>query len=129
MDLGGRVMEATMLARYGGLPVIAKVVLGFYDRVLAADRLKPFFSHADMRRIVDHQAKFIASVMGGPASFSGEYLHEAHAHLDIDDEAFDEMMRLLEATLLEARFAAEDIATIMVEMRAQRAYVVARSAG
>lgn len=117
-------MDATMLARYGGLPVVAKIVLDFYDRVLSSDRLKGFFADADMRRLVDHQAKFIASVMGGPASFTGDYLRQVHAHLDIDAAAFNEMMGLLEASLLDAGFAAEDVRIIVAEMRARQPYVV-----
>jgi hemoglobin len=117
-------MDDTMLARYGGLPVIAKIVLDFYDRVLSSDRLKGYFADADMRRLVEHQAKFIASIMGGPASFTGEYLHEVHAHLSIDEPAFNEMMRLLEETLHDARFAAGDVEAIMAEMRARAPYVV-----
>ena len=119
-------MDETMLARYGGLPVIAKVVLDFYDRVLSSDRLKGYFADADMRRLVEHQAKFIASIMGGPAGYTGEYLHEVHAHLGIDKSAFDEMMRLLEETLRDGRFAPADVEAIMAEMRARAPYVVTR---
>ena len=53
-----------MLERYGGLAFISRVVLSFYDRVLASVRLAPFFADVDMQRLVEHQAKFIGSVMG-----------------------------------------------------------------
>ena len=120
-------MDTTMLARYGGLPVVARIVLGFYDRVLASDDLKSYFAGADMRRLVDHQARFIASLMGGPASYTGEYLREVHAHLDIDATAFEAMMGLLEESLREARFAAADVEAIMADMRARAPYVVTRA--
>ena len=120
-------MDATMLARYGGLPVVARIVLGFYDRVLSSDDLKSYFAGADMRRLVDHQARFIASLMGGPASYTSEYLRDVHAHLDIDAPAFEAMMGLLEDSLREARFAAADVEAIMAEMRARAPYVVTRA--
>lgn len=120
-------MDGTMLARYGGLPIIARIVLDFYDRVLSSEELKSYFADADMRRLVEHQAKFIASIMGGPASFTSAHLREVHAHLNIDERAFDEMMRLLEETLRDAHFAAGDVAAIMAEMRARAPYVVTRA--
>src|SRR5262245_38814423 len=82
----------TMFERYGGLPFVTRLVLSFYDRVLASSRLAPFFADTDMQRLVEHQARFISTVMGGPASCSNAVLHEAHAHLAIDDPAFDEMI-------------------------------------
>jgi hemoglobin len=56
-------------------------VLSFYDRVLTSATIAPFFADVDMRRLVDHQAKFISSVMGGPSSYSTAALREVHAHL------------------------------------------------
>ena len=87
----------TMFERYGGLAFVSRVVLGFYDRVLASARLAPFFADTDMQRLVEHQAKFISSVMGGPESHTEAMLRDAHAHLDIDDGAFDEMIGLASA--------------------------------
>ena len=83
-----------MFERYGGLAFISRVVLNFYDRVLASARLAPFFADIDMQRLVEHQAKFISSVMGGPSSYSTAALREAHAHLQINDPTFDEMIGL-----------------------------------
>jgi hemoglobin len=88
----------TMFERYGGFAFVTRFVLSFYDRVLASAGLARFFADTDMARLVEHQAKFISSVMGGPASYSDAKLREAHAHLQIDDRAFDEMIGLLRVT-------------------------------
>jgi len=58
-----------------------------------------------MQRLVEHQAKFISTVMGGPTSYSSAVLREAHEHLDIDDQAFDEMIFLFKATLKDFKIA------------------------
>jgi truncated hemoglobin YjbI len=55
----------TMFERYGGIAFVTRFVLSFYDRVLTSATIAPFFADVDMRRLVDHQAKFISSVMGG----------------------------------------------------------------
>ena len=82
----------TMFERYGGFAFVTRFVLSFYDRVLASAGLAPFFADTDMARLVEHQAKFISSVMGGPASYTDGMLRDVHAHLPIDGAAFDEMI-------------------------------------
>jgi hemoglobin len=113
-----------MFERYGGLPFISRVVLSFYDRVLASVRLAPFFADTDMQRLVEHQAKFISSVMGGPESYTGAMLRDSHAHLPIDDGVFDEMIGLLRLTLEDFQFAPADVRTIVADLDARRAQIV-----
>jgi hemoglobin len=53
-------MAQTMYERYGGFPKIRRVVSDFYDRVLEEPELQRHFEGVDMRRLVDHQTKFVA---------------------------------------------------------------------
>jgi hemoglobin len=119
----------TMFARYGGLAFVSRLVLRFYDRVLASARLHPYFAETDMQRLVEHQAKFIASVMGEPECYTGAMIKEAHAHLDIDEGAFDEMIGLLRLTLEDFQIASADVSMIVAGLNAHRAQIVARRAG
>jgi hemoglobin len=113
-----------MFERYGGFPFISRVVLSFYDRVLDSARLAPFFASVDMQRLVEHQAKFISQVMGGPESYTDAMLHDAHAHLAIDATAFDEMISLLRLTLQDYQIAPADVRSIVADLDARRAQVV-----
>ena len=117
-------ISGTMFERYGGLPFVTRLILRFYDRVLASGRLAPFFANTDMQRLVEHQAKFLSTVMGGPASYSDVVLQETHRHLNIDDQAFDEMMALLRETLEGANIAHADIETIIADLNARRTHIV-----
>jgi hemoglobin len=114
----------TMFERYGGLPFVSRFVLDFYDRVLACAELAPYFADIDMQRLVEHQAKFISSVMGGPASYSGAALRESHHHLQIDDRAFDRMIELFRATLAESEIAGADVELIIADLNAHRVHIV-----
>lgn len=105
-------MSSTMFERYGGFAKISRVVSAFYDKVLESDILSPYFLKTDMRRLIDHQTKFIASLMGGPASYSDSELERIHAHLKITDEAFEEMQMLMCETLEDFDFADEDVALV-----------------
>jgi hemoglobin len=117
-------MPDTMFERYGGLPFVTRLVLSFYDRVLASVRLAPFFANSDMQRLVEHQAKFLSTVMGGPTSYSNAVLHETHRHLDIDDQAFEEMLFLFRATLEASDIANSDVEAIIADLNARRTYIV-----
>jgi hemoglobin len=117
-------MEASLFERHGGYPFLSRLVLDFYDRVLASDRLSPFFARADMRRLVDHQAKFIASVTGGPAFISDEDLAEVHQHLEIDAACFDEMVGLMGETLSAFGIDEEDRRTVLDQLGRRRNCIV-----
>jgi hemoglobin len=114
----------TMFERYGGLAFVSRFVLSFYDRALASARLTPFFAETDMQRLIEHQAKFISSVMGGPASYSDATLREAHAHLPIDNAAFDEMIDLFRQTLRDFDIAAGDVEAIIAALNRRRPHIV-----
>jgi hemoglobin len=117
-------MDASLYDRFGGLSQVSRLVLEFYDRVLESERLKPYFSHADMRRLVEHQAMFIASVMGGPTPYSDPELRTIHGHLGVDDVAFEEMIDLFAETLEQFDIDPAEAARIVSDLRARRGYVV-----
>jgi hemoglobin len=117
-------MKRTMFERYGGFAVVHKVVLAFYDRVLDSDVLAGYFDGVDMRRLVDHQTKFISQVMGGPVTYTNEVLQQLHATLQITDAAFDEMIRLMGETLEDFDFEADDVAAVVADLRSRKPFIV-----
>ena len=94
--------------------------------LLESPNLADYFKNTDMRRLVDHQTKFIASLMGGPAEYSNEALERAHARLNIDQASFDEMMGLLAETLEDFDFDDTDIKTLAAEMKIRSKYIITR---
>jgi hemoglobin len=94
-----RVGETPLFERLGGFAAVSRVVSDFYVGVLDSDLLAPWFETTDMRRLIDHQTKFMAALMGGPAAYTDEALRRAHVRLRIDRAAFDEMKRILAETL------------------------------
>jgi hemoglobin len=90
--------------------------MDFYERVLESERLAPWFEATDMRTLVDHQTKFVASLMGGPASYTDETLRRVHARLGITREAFEEMETLMRESLEDHGMADDDVADVMREI-------------
>lgn len=119
-------MSTSLFEHYGGFAKISRVVSDFYERMLDSPNLASYFKDTNMRRLVDHQTKFIASLMGGPAEFSNEALERSHARLNIDQASFDEMLGLLAETLEDFDFEDSDIKTLMSEMKSRSKYIITR---
>lgn len=119
-------MADTLYKHYGGFAAVSRVVLDFYERVLDEDEVADFFDGVEMSRLIDHQTKFIASLLGGPASYSDDRLQQIHAHLDIDDDAFDRVSALLAGTLAKHGFRDEHVAQVIGEFERRRPLVVKR---
>lgn len=117
-------MSQSMFDRYGGFTSVSKIVMAFYDKALDSDIIGPYFEGADMRSLVDHQTKFISSIMGGPASYSNDQLARVHAHLNIDMKAMDEMVSLLEETFEEFDVDRSDIEQIVGELRDRSGHIM-----
>lgn len=114
----------TLFARKGGHRTVSRIVFDFYDRVLATPELASYFADVDMRRLVEHQAKFVASVMGGPAAHTDAELAAAHAHLAISDEEFDVMIGLMAAALEAEGFTPDERSVVLDDLERRRPFIV-----
>lgn len=117
-------MADSLYYKYGGFASISRVVMAFYDRLLDSEEVGPFFDDVDLKKLIDHQTKFVAYLLGGPASYTGDRLAQLHGHLKIEGPHFDEMKRLLGETLTEHGFSDEDRAAVLHEIEARRGQIV-----
>ncbi len=121
---GGVPMTQTLFEKYGGFSVVSKIVLDLYDRLLDDDDVGPFFDDVEMARIVDHQTKFVSSLMGGPASYTDDQIGKMHARLAITDAHFDTLENILRETLKDHGLDPEDVETVIAAFEARRGLVV-----
>lgn len=119
--------EQSLFEKYGGFSKVSKIVLAFYDTLLDSDEIGPFFDEIDMSKMVDHQTKFIASLLGGPAAYTDRQLHQLHNHLDIRDSHFDELKVVLKDTLSNHGVEASDVETVLQEFEIRRGQIVGNS--
>jgi hemoglobin len=120
--------DQTLFDRIGGYPVVSRLVLDFYERVLVKDELSPYFAEVDMRRLIEHQAKFVSAVMGGPASYTDQEIREIHAHLGVDDTAFEALVELFADTVAIYVEDPADAAMVVATVRTRKALVVGSAA-
>ena len=117
-------MAQTIFQKIGGFSTVSRVVSDFYDRVLDSEKVGDFFEDIAMDRLIDHQTKFMASLMGGPASYSDDQVAHAHAQLDVDADSFDELVDILCSTLADHGVASADVDLIRAEVEGRRQLIV-----
>ena len=117
-------MAITLYDKYGGFAVLNRVVMAFYDNVIDCDVLAPYFEAVEMGRLIDHQTKFLASLLGGPASFTDEHLRHVHSTLGITDAAFDRMKTTMRETLVEHGFSVTDADSVVDKIERRRRIIV-----
>ena len=117
-------MSQSLYDKYGGFSTVSRIVLSLYESILDDEDLGPFFDDIDMPNLIDHQTKFIASLMGGPASFTDAHIAGAHRKLNISDDHFDRLKELVDGTLSEFGVAEDDAALILGQIEARRAVLV-----
>ena len=98
----------TVFEALGADGAIRTAVDEFHDRVVADSHLAPFFAGTDMATLRSHQVEMLSAATGGPQPYTGRDRANAHAGLQITDEAFERVIGHLNATLVE--LGAEDSA-------------------
>ena len=119
-------MSATLFERCGGFSCVRGIVTGFYRRMLDSPRLGRYFASLNMRRLIEHQTKFITYVMGGPATYADAQLARSHQGLGISAAEFAEMLELLRATLEEAGLEGADLDQVLNGVRQRERLIVAQ---
>ena len=117
-------MARSMFERYGGFAKINRIVMSFYEKMTTSPITKNYFKKTNMKRLIDHQTKFIASMMDGPASYTNEHLERVHARLGITETAFKETVDLLTETLEDFDFEDSDIKQVEGEVMSRKNHIV-----
>lgn len=113
-----------MFDKYGGFSAVSKIVLDLYERLLDDDDLGPFFDDVEFSKIVDHQTKFVSSIMGGPASYTDHQIQKLHSHLPITAAHFAKLAEILTQVLKDHGVEDEDAAEIVGGFAQRRDIVV-----
>ncbi|MFC7138492.1 group 1 truncated hemoglobin [Halosimplex aquaticum] len=114
----------SIYARIGGREAVESVVADFYERVFSDRVLEPYFEDVDQEALFAHQVQFLSAVAGGPVSYDGADMQQAHEGMGITDEAFDRVATYLAEALRENGVAEDDVDAILDEVGALEPDVV-----
>lgn len=94
--------ESTIYEAIGGEEALIAVVDDFYRRVLSDPRLSGFFTGTNMTRLKGRQVEFFAVALGGPHTYTGASMRDAHQGRGIRQEHFDLVAGHLTGSLRDA---------------------------
>src|SRR5256885_5240212 len=92
-------MEGSLYERLGRIESIGAVVKGFRDRVARDDRINQKFARTDLGRLTRMLTDQVCEAAGGPCTYSGRSMKEAHAGMGVTSGEFDALVGDLVATL------------------------------
>ncbi len=103
--------ETTMslFEKLGGAAAVDAAVDIFYRKVLSDDRISHFFDSVDMASQHTKQKVFLTMAFGGPNSYTGKDMREAHKHMKLTEEHFNAVAENLVSTLKELDVPEESI--------------------
>lgn len=105
--------QATLFDRVGGEQGVKNLVRAFYDRVLKDPELAEFFEGASIDRLYRMQFEFFAAALGGPVTYSGLSIHQAHYGLGVEKEDFSRFVNHLIDTLKAFQVTDQEINTLI----------------
>ncbi|WP_428965412.1 group I truncated hemoglobin [Micromonospora fluostatini] len=119
----------TPFERIGGAGAVTAAVEAFYDRVLADPALAGYFTGIDMSGQRRHLAAMLTVVLGGPDTYAGRGLAEAHHPLGIPGDHYALVGAHLTATLTGLGVPADVLAHVDAVLAQVRDQVVAPGTG
>ena len=102
-------MSTTLYEQLGGEAAVDAAVDLFYRKVLRDESINFFFEHTDMEQQHKKQKAFMTMAFGGPHTYTGKDMRQAHKKLvkekGLSEEHFDAVAGHLKATLEELNVA------------------------
>jgi hemoglobin len=118
--------QRTLYERLGGRDAIVMVVDSFVARVAADTRINKKFARSDIPRVKTMIVEQICNATGGPCTYRGRSMKEAHRNMGVTDGEFDALVEDLVATLNQFNVAKADQDALLNTLGSMRADIVER---
>jgi hemoglobin len=90
---------SSLYERLGGIDAITAVVENFRDRVAGDNRINQKFAKTDLGRLTRMLVDQVCEAAGGPCTYTGRSMKDAHAGMKVTSGEFDALVQDLVATL------------------------------
>jgi hemoglobin len=110
--------------RLGGLDAIRAVVHDFRSRVAADTRINGFFRGVNLDSLEHLIGDQVCQVTGGPCTYGGRSMREAHAGLNIRDDDFNALVEDLGAALDAASVQAREKGELLAALASLKGDIV-----
>ena len=116
--------DAGLYDRLGEKEGITEIVRDFIFKVAGDYRVKTRFAYIDMPRFRKLMIEQICEATGGPCTYSGRSMSEAHQGMDISEKEFKIVAEKFAMAMEAAQVGQEDQATIMNLLEGMRDDIV-----
>ena len=118
--------QRSLYDRLGGHHAIVMVVDSFVARVAADNRINKKFARSDIARVKSMIVDQICNATGGPCTYTGRSMKEAHRNMGVTDGEFDALVEDLVAALNQFNVAKADQDALLQTLGAMRPDIVER---
>lgn len=94
-----------LFMEFGGKEGLTALIDDAMNRWLANPRTRGFFEHADQARIKELLVKQFCVVLGGPCTYDGRTMAEAHRGLNISEGSFYALVEELQVAMNQRHIA------------------------
>ncbi len=127
MECTGFFMEQTLFDKYGGVPVVTRIVRDFYKRVMRRPNLRRYFESVSVDHLIQHQIRFVSMAMGkAPENYASFNLKASHETHGVTGASFDLMLDLFTDALRAEEVSDEDVDLIVAVLRSKRSLIVSK---
>jgi hemoglobin len=92
-------MEGSLYERLGGTDALTAVTLAFVERAGKDDRINQKFARTDLARLTKEFVDQLCGATGGPCTYTGRSMTQAHADMGVTNGEFDAFIEDLVAIL------------------------------
>ena len=117
-------MERSLYERLGGVDAIAAVARAFEDRAAKDDRINQKFARTDLERLHQEFVDQLCQDTGGPCTYTGLSMTQAHTNMGVTSGEFDAFMEDLVATLNDFNVGQAEQDELLNDLRPMRADIV-----
>ena len=117
-------MDNSLYERLGGIDSITAVVKDFRDRVARDDRINQKFARTDLGRLTKMLIDQVCEAAGGPCTYTGRGMKEAHAGMGVTTGEFDALVTDLVATLNQFKVGKTEQDEVLGVLGPLKAYIV-----
>ena len=115
--------EPSLYARIGGQPALDAVVADALVRVAADPRIAPRFQHANAG-LGRHLMDLLCERSGGPCTYRGRNMADAHEGMHISDADFDALIEAVGAALVQREVPARERGEALGILRRMKGAIV-----
>jgi hemoglobin len=120
----GQMAQRSLYDRLGGKPAITAVVDDFVGNVAADGRINQRFASTNIPRLTTMLVDQICQASGGPCTYTGKSMLEAHRNMHIQDAEFNALVEDLVKSLDKFKVPAQEKSELLTALGGMKPQIV-----